>query len=235
MASVILGGGVAAASGSVGGTVFSRNAAGPYMRNRSIPVNPASAFQVVVRNLMAQLTSAWVETLSDTERSLWETYAENVQLPGPLGNDRNVGALAMYVRSNVPRLQADPVNLPRVDAGPGIFDLGTFTNPDPADYDPVGQDFDLAFDATDAWANEDDAAMLVYASPPQNKTVNYYNGPYRFAGVILGDGTTPPTSPATISLPFTVLGDQRVFVRARVTRADGRLSSSFRGSTEHTA
>lgn len=235
MASVILGGGVAAASGSVGGTVFSRNAAGPYLRNRSIPVNPATAFQVAVRNLLSQLTSGWVETLSDAQRELWETYAENVLLPGPLGNDRNIGALAHYVRSNVSRLQADPTNLPRVDAGPGIFDLGTFTNPTLADYDPTGQDFELSFDDTDAWANEDDAAMLVYVSRPKNKTVNYFNGPYRFAAAILGDGTTPPTSPATISLPFTALADQKIFVQARVTRADGRLSSSFRGATEHSS
>ena len=58
MALIKTGPAVAVISGSVGGTVFSRNKGGAYMRNRSIPVNPQSAAQVVVRAAMAFLTAA---------------------------------------------------------------------------------------------------------------------------------------------------------------------------------
>jgi hypothetical protein len=133
--------------------------------------------------------------------------------------------MAMYVRSNVSRIQA---GLPRVDSAPAILDLGEFTAPTIDAVDATAEDADIGFEATDAWVDEDDSAMLVYASRGQNPTINFFKGPYRFAAAILGDSVTPPTSPATIALPFAVVATQRVFFRFSVTRADGRLSGSFR-------
>ena len=48
--------------------------------------------------------------------------------------------------------------------------------------------------------------------------------------LISGDGTTPPTSPAAIGLPFACVAGQKLFAKAVLSRADGRLSSPFRGS-----
>ena len=70
--------------------------------------------------------------------------------------------------------------------------------------------------------------MLVFASRPQQPAKNYFTGPYRFADSIDGDGTTPPTSPASIVSPFSYSVGQRVFARVAVVRADGRYSVSQR-------
>jgi hypothetical protein len=228
MAIIKLGGGIAAASGSVGGVVFSRNKAGAYIRNRSIPINPSSSRQQTVRFAMAALATRWVETLTAAQRAAWETYAEAVQIPNSLGEMRNVGGLAMYVRSNSPRIGFTGSTLTYVDDAPTIFDLGTFTEPSVADLDETGQDFDWTFEDTDDWAVEDGGAMLIYASRPQNPSVNYFKGPYNAAEMILGSSTVTPTSPAAIDFPFPVVAGQKVFFRCNVARADGRLSSSFR-------
>lgn len=224
MAIIKLGGGVATASGSLGGVTFSHNRGGPYMRTRAVPTNPNSPFQQEVRGAVSQLTSLWLTALTPVQRTAWDTYAEQVPLPNPLGDPRNVGGLAMYIRSNVPRLQAQ---LPRVDAAPIIFDLGAYTPPG-IDSLVAPNVLTISFDNTDDWANEDDAAMLVFSSRGQNESINYFKGPYRRNASILGDGLTPPTSPSVLAYPFTVAATQRAFQRFVVTRADGRLSADFR-------
>lgn len=213
-------------SGSLAGIVASHNRGGTYYRERRIPVNPATSFQVAVRGFVSNLTSNWLNLLTEAERDAWDQYALNVLIPDALGDPRNVGGLGMYVRSNVPRLQAA---LPRVDVAPTVFNLGEFTDPVVGVIDGTADTLSLAFTNSDDWANEDDSGLTVFGSRGQNASINYFKGPYRFAAVIEGGSVTPPTSPAVIALPFNVAAGQRVFVQARVTRADGRLSSPFRG------
>ena len=212
------------ASGSVGGLTFSHNKGGLYTRARAIPVNPASPFQEIVRNATALLTNLWVDLLTADQRRDWETYAFQVRIPNSLGEPVQIPALAMYVRSNVSRLQQ---GLPRVDAAPTIFNLGGFTSPS-FTFNSAASSLAVTFEETDAWVGEDDAAMLVYTSREQNPTIKFFKGPYRLAGAILGNLALPPTSPADIVTPFPAAIGNSVFVRVRVTRVDGRLSADFR-------
>lgn len=216
------------ASGSIAGITYSHNRGGLYVRARVVPTNPGSPFQMVIRGFVANLTSLWNNTLTAVERAAWDAYALAVPLLNTLGEPINVGGLAMYIRSNVPRLQAA---LPRVDVAPIIFNLGDFTNPTFDTFAAATNEFSVNFADTDDWANEDDAAMLILGSRPQNPSVNYFKGPYRFAGLIAGDAITPPTSPATLTSAFAFDVGQVVFLQARVTRADGRLTLPFRGNS----
>ena len=212
------------ASGSYASNTFSHNRGGQYIRQRAVPVDPASQFQTEVRNFVSTLTSQWLSSLTAAQRAAWDTYAENVLLPDTLGEPRNAGGLGQFVRSNVPRLQA---GMSQIDDAPTTFNLGDFTTPVLGDIDASDDDVDINFTNTDGWAISVGGGMLVYASRPQNASINYFKGPYRFAGVILG-AATPPTSPATIDLPFPVALGNRVFFQFRVTQVDGRLSSPFR-------
>lgn len=225
MAIIRTGGGVATISGSIGGVVYSRNRGGPYCRNRAIPVNPASEYQEAVRAYMSQLVNLWQDTLTSAQRAAWDNYAEQVPLPNSFGDPRNVGGIGMYVRSNLPRLQN---SLPRVDAGPIIFNLGGYTQPSLDSATAAAQTCSISFDNTDDWASEDDAAMLIYLSRAQSPSVNYFRGPYRVVSSIDGDSVTPPTSPEVSNLPFPVAATQILHARFNVTRADGRLGSDFR-------
>lgn len=213
------------ASGSIGGLTYSHNRGGMYTRARSIPTNPSSGFQAVIRGFVAALTSAWNDTLSAAQRAAWDVYAENVLMSDRLGESRNIGGLGHYVRSNVPRLQA---GLARVDDGPTTFNLGEFTNPTIDEVDATADEIDVGFTEADDWVGETGAALLVLCSRPQNPGINYFTGPYRFADSVDGDATTPPTTPDSIGLPFPVEAGQKIFAQFRVTRADGRLSLPFR-------
>lgn len=212
------------ASGSIGGTTFSHNAGGKYVRERVIPVNPATPFQEVIRNATTQLTNFWLDTLTPEQRLAWDTYGKNVTVTDKLGAQINLSGISHYVRSNVPRIQQ---GLTRIDDAPTIFNLGGFTAPG-FTFNAAASSLGVIFDVGDGWVDDDDAAMLVYTARQQNPTIVFFKGPYRLAGGILGDLALPPTSPADIVTPFPAAVGNQVFVRVRVTQADGRLSEDFR-------
>ena len=211
-------------SGSLAGATFSHNKGGQYIRQRTIPVNPNTTLQQAVRSIFATLSIAWVQTLTAAQRVLWKTYADNVPLINVLGDSIFITELAMYSRSNVPRLQAA---LTRVDDGPTTFSLAQMTNPS-ATAAAATDLLSVTFTNTDAWATAVGGAMLVYISKPQNPTINFFKGPYQFAGKIAG-AVVPPTSPQTIALPQPIVAGQKVFFRIEATEVDGRLSLPFRG------
>ncbi len=214
------------ASGSLASLTFSHNRGGQYIRQRVVPVDPGTVQQTEVRGYMANLTSRWLNVLTVAQREAWNTYAEAVPLPDSLGEPRNIGGLGMYVRGNVPRLQG---GLTYVDDAPLIFNLGDFTQPTITSIVAASDLITLEFDENDAWVGEDDAAMLFLGSRGVNASRNFFKGPYRFAAAILGNSTTPPTSPTAITNPFPLGVGQKAFIQVRVVRADGRTSSPFRG------
>lgn len=213
------------ASGSMGGLTASHNRGGLYFRARTIPVNPGSPQQVEIRGFMAQLTNLWLNILTSLQRSGWNNYAEQVPLADKLGEPRNVGGLAMYVRSNSPRLQA---GLARVDDAPTVFNLGDYFPTSLPTASEATQIITIPFSEADEWPAEDGAAMIFWVARPQNPSINFFKGPYRFADVALGLSGTPRTSPEAVPAPFAFVVGQRLFYRVNVTRADGRLSSTTR-------
>lgn len=211
------------ASGKIAGLVYSHNAGGAYVRRMATPTNPSTEQQQEVRNALATLAARWRENLTDTNRARWAIYALNTPLTNRLGVERSIGALPMYLRCNVPRLQA---GLGIVDDGPTLFGEAV-VNANIDTVDASDQEVNVAY-FNDTWANATGGALLVYASRPQSPTINYFKGPYRFAGSVLGNNLTPPTSPTAIPLPFPVVEDQVVYVQFRSTNADGRLSPELR-------
>jgi len=212
------------ASGRLGGIVASHNRGGQYFRAATLPTNPGTPYQEAVRSITSQLAVLWTNSLTEAERDAWVTYAQNVPTVNRLGDSRFLTGMNMYVRSNTARIQA---GLARVDAAPVGYDLGSFTYPT-ITVSAAAQLLSVAFTEADDWVGEDDAAMLVYASRPKSAAINYFKGPYRLAGPILGDSGTPLTTPQTIAVPFACSEGNRVFTRVAVVRADGRYSESFR-------
>ena len=109
----------------------------------------------------------------------------------------------------------------RVDAPPAILTLPTFTLPVYTVTAPSTGS--LAFTNTDGWAIAVGGAMLLYTSRGQGVGINYFKGPYRYAGKVLG-AVVPPTSPASIPPAFSVVAGQKVFYRVKIVMTDGRAS-----------
>jgi len=173
---------------------------------------------------MADLTSRWVDTLTAAQRAAWDNYGLQVPVTDKLGQSINLSGLNHYVRSNVQRVVSA---IGRIDDAPTIFDLGSYTAPAITSCTASTGVILVAFDNTDDWAGESGSYMFLYASRGQSPSVNFFKGPYRFVEPIIGAGT-PPTSPNSMIGPFPFDVGQKVYVKAVVSRADGRLSSPFR-------
>jgi len=222
---VKLGGGVADIRGSIGGTVFSRNRYGAIARNRTIPVDPGTAPQMNVRALMGQVRAAYFDTLTAVQRAAWEVYAANVAMTNRLGETIHLTGYNMFCRSNLAILNAE---MTIVADAPTDFSLAGQDGSLVATVTAAANELSLAFDDSLAWANEDDGALLVFESKPQNSGINYFKGPWNYLGRIDGDSVTAPTDPQVFTSRHSLAVGQKMFYQARIVRADGRVSQPFR-------
>ncbi len=211
---------VTQASGSLGGIVASRNRGGMYLRARTIPVDPNTPAQVIIRAAMSLLVVRWNDTLSALQRSQWNTYASLVPLTGPLGDPVITSGINMYVRTNVIRLQGLRTIL---DAGPFPFNLGTLSAVVMASASVATQLVTFTFDVTDGW-NIADGNLNVFISRPQNLSTDFFRGPYQRAGSFNGDD--PAVSPGTLTPVTAFTIGQRLFARVSAGYPDGRVTEA---------
>lgn len=119
-------------SGSIGNTTFAHNKGGAYSRRRSVPTNPNTAPQQVVRIQLAQLSAAWA-ALTVTQQADWTTWAEGHPTPNPLGTPRIRSGHQAFVGLNIRVLQMAlaTVNEPPItNTPPGINTPGiVWTSP----------------------------------------------------------------------------------------------------------
>ncbi len=220
---IALAGFVAQVSGSQGGSTYSKNRYGYYVRNKTKPVNPNTPAQSSIRSKFAQLMSSW-GLLTTAQREAWSNYALNTPIIDKLGKGIILPGQQMYVGNNVLRLQA---GLSIVSDGPVTFGLPELTLP--VATITAGDPMSIAITNTDSWAGEVGGALLVFASRPKAPTVNFFKGPWLYAGKIAG-AATPPVSPQTVAAPFAYSADQQIFLRYVAVTADGRVSADNYGS-----
>lgn len=212
-----------AASGSVGGMTASRNKGGQYMRARTVPTNPNTPFQQVVREAMGMLASAW-QTLTQPQRDSWNAYALNVTMANALGDQIQLSGLNWFIRTNT---VAQQQGLALLTDAPTVFNLGStpqlLVTSTLVVSTPLPAGLVLNFEIADGQAAD---LLNLYISRPQNQTIEFFRGPYRFftGDAVAGNLTTFAIAPT--DLPFPVAAAQKLFVRATVLKEDGRLSAN---------
>lgn len=219
---------VTQASGSIGGVTYSHNRGGLYRRARAIPTNPASAAQVDVRNNLSNLATRWREVLTQSQRDAWRTYAENTPLTDTFGDELILTGQQMYIRCNTPRGRG---GLNYIDAGPTTFgqaDLSALSLSSGAGV------IDITYNATDTWANDSSGALLIQTSRFVAPTINFLRSRFRLQQALQGNsgGLIPPVSISESAFGGTIANNDgnRLFIRARATDPDGRLSPVWEGS-----
>lgn len=220
MALIKFGGGVTQMSGSLAGNTFARNRFGNYSRSRTKPTNPNTSWQRLIRDAVAYLTQYWRTDLSSAERIAWGAYADSVSMKNRLGESVKLTGFNHFIRGNSPR-QARGIAI--VDAGPAELALPEKDSTVVITASAATQKITVAFDNTLPWAGEVGGYILLYQGVPQNGTRNFFMGPFRYMSQIAGL-VVPPVSPVTPVAIFTFAEAQKIWIKARILRADGRLS-----------
>lgn len=220
MALVKFGAGVVQMSGSIAGTTFARNASGNYARSRTTPVNTSTPLQEKIRAVVAYLTDRWLETVTTAERAAWGDYGSAVTMKNRLSDSIKLSGFNHYLRSNSARLYAGKSV---IDAAPAIFSL---PEQDPTlafTASAATQNMSIVFANTHTWATAAGGFLFIRMSRPQSPTRNFFRSPLLYAGAIVGDAT-PPTSPQTMAVTTPIAVGQKLWIKARASLVDGRLS-----------
>jgi len=91
--------GIAAASGKVGGNVFSRNGSGAYLKTFAMPVNPNTSKQQAVRAAFAVQVAAW-RGLSAAQQQAWKDIASQYPSQDALGNKIQYSGQQLFIKLN---------------------------------------------------------------------------------------------------------------------------------------
>lgn len=90
---------VGAVSGKSGGTVFSRNKGGAYLKGYVMPINPNTAKQQAVRTSFANLVSSW-KNLTPAQQQLWTDMAPQYPYQNRVGDQSVYTGEILYIKLN---------------------------------------------------------------------------------------------------------------------------------------
>lgn len=183
---------VGQASGSSGGITASRNRYGAYLRSRSVPVNPSSTRQQIVRANFASIAAAWAG-LSSASREAWASYADQTPVVNKLGDTVLLSGQAMYQGVNSFLLTVGGSTVGTPPTTPGLSTLGAITSVTLAE----GSDFSLTVATT---GNTATAHWLVQYGPSVSPGVSYFKGPFSQFAVI---DTVAATGPSAEVITFS--------------------------------
>lgn len=162
-------------SGRVGGSVFSHNRGGPYIRNGTIPVTSTTPEAIAAKTRLSTVSTAW-KNLTDAQRRAWTDWAVANPVTNRLGHSITLPANAAYISLNT-RIAAaalTQIDVPPITAAPE--GLATLTQS--ADIG-VG-DFDLDFTPTPLGAAE---YLWIQCAVTNSTAIENVNNLLRFVGI----------------------------------------------------
>lgn len=128
MAIIIPGAMVSQASGRIGGTIFSRNRGGAYVRNGSIPTTVTTPFAQLIKSVTAAQSQAWAG-LTAAVQEQWREWATQNPVINRLGQSRTLSGHQAFVQINGRLVYAGFSALvsPPIGEAPAPFVPGTVT------------------------------------------------------------------------------------------------------------
>lgn len=215
---------IAAASGSVGGTVFSHNRYGAYTRNRAIPTKQTSVYAMNAKARLSNISAAWRDETAATKLA-WQTYAQNNPITDALGQKQILTGHAAYVALNT-RLHLAGATLlivPPIVAAPSP--LLTLS----ATWDIGAGAFELAFTPTPLAANE---RLWVTGCVVDSVGINYVENLMKFIKCTAAAQATNVDLSTDIAARFGTLAvGQKIVLDAAILDDDtGLLSTPTRVS-----
>ncbi len=200
---------VAAVSGSIGGTVYSHNRGGAYIRNRSIPITSTTSFALLAKARLATASSAW-RVLTDANRAAWLSWALQNPVTDTLGFPRHLTGQQAYVALSV-RLAI--IGTAAVD-DPPIIGAPTGLLTVVQDGDIGLGDVDIEFTASPLAAT---SMLWIQAAVTNSQGINNVNNLYRFVGVSAAAETSPFDDEALITARLgTLIVGQKLHVKVSV-------------------
>lgn len=181
MTSFKLSGLLSDAVGKLGGSTFTRNRSGIYMRQWRTPINPRSAAQQSARALLTQVSQHWA-TMDSADRDKWEDAASKLTWTNRFGDPYSPSGFDLFCMCNINCLTA----------GGSIFDdaPSSFSCiiPSSLSFTFAGAHLNMTPDPEQAFHT---TGFLVYATPGLRSSINYVNRQFRLIAFVPKDSSWP--------------------------------------------
>jgi hypothetical protein len=165
--------------GSVAGITYSANRYSAIIaRNRTIPVQPNTTYQQIMRSALSWASAAW-DALTDGQRHGWDDYASTVTLSGPqgeytpTGRDMFIAGTSLHHYALLRGLHLDQTTTQE----PEFDGLLTFTDVPEYTYD-VGPPEVSSINITIHNLNDEDCLFLVQRSLFYSTARYFHKGPW---------------------------------------------------------
>lgn len=206
------------------GSVFSKNRAGSYLRNKVTPINPQSIAQSTARNLLTSFSQGW-KSLTQAQRDAWNSAVGSWTGTDIFGDIKTPTGLQLYIRLNVNISLAGgtPITLPPVSigvdpvdslalsatTGPDVFDVTASPDPVPADH-----------------------ALYLEATPGLSPGISNANSRFRTIAVIPAASSAGDEISAYTAKFGALTSGQKYFIRAKLIRlSTGEVSQTVVASS----
>lgn len=196
-------------SGSVGGTVFSHNRFGPYMRRRAVPVTSTTPAALAAKAALAAGSTAW-QAMAAADKLAWNAWALVNPVINSLGQAQTLTGHQAYTGlfARGTKLALTPPALPPLIPAPSP--LVTLTQ----SCDIGGGTFDLTFSSTPLGA---DKSLWIKAAVVDSVGINFVQNLLRYCGTSAAAQASPYDHQARIEAIFgTLIEDQYVHVEVMV-------------------
>lgn len=124
MAKILFGALATDARGKIAGVVYSKNAAGAYIRQKVSPTQSLTARRGTVRERMTNLAKYWSATLTPAQVNAWNSFAKNNPVTDVFGRSQTLSGIQTFCRLNAEILN---VGGTQIDDPPGSLTITGIT------------------------------------------------------------------------------------------------------------
>lgn len=181
--------GITNISGKAGGSVYSRNRGGSYVKNFVMPSNTITEARQIVRAIFGSLASLW-RTLTDTQRQTFSDQAPFYPVIDVFGDSKVLSANGLFQKLNTQLVNAGLPNILEALPPQGTnsitsqVELGTVVIGD------TEFTFQMGLDLSNATLGNE---YVLESTPPLSPSIKNVSNLYRIiAKTTDADGTTPP-------------------------------------------
>lgn len=175
--------------GKIGGSVFSKNRSGNYIRNKVTPVNAQTQAQMQQRSQLAYLSTEW-RNLTQAQRDAWNAAAPNFPKTNVFGDPVTPTGKNLFtlLNANLFNTNGSQINVPPIPAEVTTVPISSFT----AEAGPTG----VVITFSDTLS---ESGILVKATPPLSPGVNFIKNKVR----TIFSGSTITTAATDVSGGYT--------------------------------
>lgn len=158
--------GITNASGKSGGSVFSHNRGGSYVRRWAKPVNAQTAAQTAMRSIFGNVAKFW-GSLKTEEAEVWQEEAQNVSKTDVFGDERKLNGFEYFMQVNQNRIHGMGLPMLRLPIARQVLPSVRYLN------NTVTEDGTIDFDLADGTPNAQMTVSLGFAVVAKGQNRNY--------------------------------------------------------------